>query len=92
MCMTSITAEVKEVRRQSAQTRAIAAYLEQHGSISNHTAIYEGLPDVGRITRLGARIWDLRAAGYEIVTEKRERGTVYRLIAKPGVRQLTLLS
>jgi hypothetical protein len=88
----TITEEVKEVRRQSAQTRAIAAYLETHGSISNFTAIYEGLPDVGHITRLGARIWDLRAVGYEIATEKGAPGTVYRLIAKPGPRQLTLLN
>jgi hypothetical protein len=37
-------------------------------------AIYERPPEVGCITRWGARILDLRAAGYEIVTEKERAG------------------
>jgi hypothetical protein len=63
---------VKEVRRQSAQTRAIAAYLETHDSISNFTAIYEGLPVVGRITRL-ARASGICAPWVMRLPRRRER-------------------
>jgi len=37
-------------------------------------AIYEGLSKSAASTRWGARIWDLRAAGYEIVAEKERAG------------------
>lgn len=85
-----ITDEVKQITRQARQNHAVAAYLEKHGSISNYTAIFDGLPNIGRITRLAARVKDLRDAGYEIKTDRTEtEGTVYRIIAKPGVKQLS---
>lgn len=73
------------------QTAAIAKYMEEHGSIDNFTALTTGIPDVGRVLRLGARIYDLRQGGYEIATEMQEsKNTIYRLVAVPGPKQLPL--
>lgn len=47
-----------------AQTKLILDYMEQHGSI---TAL-QAVQDLG-VTRLSARIWDLRNDGYEISRE-----------------------
>jgi hypothetical protein len=84
--------EVKLISRTSKQCRAIARYLEEHGEVDNVTAIMGGIPDAGRVLRLGARIFDLRAAGYEIETRiGPDNNTVYRLIASPKLQQLALL-
>ena len=48
------------------QTDAVYAYMEQHGSIDPLRAF----TDLG-ILRLGARIWDLKAAGVPIRREIR---------------------
>ena len=43
--------------------------------------------------RLGARIWDLRNAGWQIETEERaDKNTVYRLTSKPKKEQLRIKS
>lgn len=47
-----------------AQTKLILDYMEQHGSI---TAL-QAVQDLG-VTRLSARIWDLRNDGYKISRE-----------------------
>ena len=90
--MTTITEEVKNIERWSDQCRAVAQYLEKHGEIDNFTALSVGIPPVGRILRLGARIWDLRNLhGYEIATEQRpDKNTVYRLISSPKPQQMPL--
>jgi Helix-turn-helix domain len=49
------------------------------------------VPGYGIITRLGARIYDLRERNYEIKTERGERDTVYRLIAAPKPEQLSIV-
>ena len=50
------------------QTESILAYMEKNGSIDPLRAFL----DLG-IMRLGARIWDLRAAGHKIDTEIKTR-------------------
>ena len=89
----SIIDEVKLTNRTSKQTLAVARYLEQHGQIDNVTAIERGIPPVGRIFRLGARIYDLRHTyGYEIETKQLPNSnTVYKLIRKPAPQQLALV-
>jgi len=69
-----------------------AQYLEKHGEIDNFTALSVGIPPVGRILRLGARIHGLRHMhGYEIATEQQpDKNTVYRLISSPKAKQLPL--
>jgi hypothetical protein len=56
--------------RLAEQTRTLAAYLETHGSISNHMAIYEGVRAYGVFTRVGAHIFDFQAQNYAIKIEK----------------------
>jgi hypothetical protein len=69
------------------QTQRIAAILEREGKIDNFRAIHERIS-----LRLGARIWDLRARGYEIATEELpDKNTVYRLISVPKARQITFV-
>jgi hypothetical protein len=82
--------EVKLINRTASQTRAIARYLEEHGELDNVTAIMGGVPEAGRILRLGARIHDLRHQyGYKIETRTGDdNNTVYRLIEKPKPQQL----
>lgn len=91
--MTLVT-EVREINEQAKQTRAVAAHLEDRGVISNHEAIYQGVPGYGVITRLGARIADLRDAGYEIRTEdarsRPDRNTHYWLVSVPKPMQKAL--
>jgi hypothetical protein len=88
----TIIDEVKLISRTAKQCRAIARYLEEHGEVDNVTAIMGGIPDAGRILRLGARVHDLRHTyGYEIQTRiTPDNNTVYRLIAKPAPKQLAL--
>lgn len=47
------------------QTQMILEHLKQHGSITQKDAM-----DNYGIMRLGARIWDLKHDGYNIVTER----------------------
>lgn len=61
------------------QTTIIAEILEREGKIDNFRAIHDRIS-----LRLGARILDLREAGYNIVTKKMpDKNTVYVLVAKP---------
>jgi Helix-turn-helix domain len=89
----TILTEVKNIERWSEQTRAVATYLEKHGEVDNFTALSVGIPPVGRVLRLGARIWDLRNLhGYQIATEQQpDKNTVYRLIRAPHAQQLSLV-
>jgi hypothetical protein len=69
------------------QLDRITEILECDGQIDNFYAIHNRIS-----LRLGARIWDLRTAGWEIDTEQREdKNTVYRLISKPAPKQLSLV-
>lgn len=77
--MTIIT-EAREMGRLAKQAKAVKDYLEQHGSITTHMAIYQGVPGYGPILRLDARIWDLRDAGMNIRTSEENGTTVYTLI------------
>lgn len=68
----------------TSQTERIIEILEREGQIDNFYCIHN------RVTlRLGARIHELRQAGWEIETEQREdKNTVYRVIKSPA-RQAT---
>lgn len=67
------------------QTERIADILERERRIDNFAAIHSRLT-----LRLGARIFDLKAIGYEIRTEQtRDKNTIYWLVAKPKLRQLS---
>ena len=59
------------------QTQKVLEYIKEHGSIDQWRAMTEL-----RIMRLGARVWDLRAAGVPIVsvtkTKTNEDGTTTR--------------
>jgi hypothetical protein len=79
----SIIDETRDVQRWNAQTRAVMAHLEKHGVVYKHDCTRgSGLPGYGIIEHPGARIFDLREAGYQIETLKVP--TRWRLIAKPG--------
>lgn len=87
--MGTIVEEVRDMQRWNAQTRAVAAHLEQHGVIFKHECTRgSGLPGYGVIEHPGARIFDLRELGYVIRTDKRP--TRWVLISKPG-EQMPLL-
>lgn len=78
----TIVDEVRDVQRWAAQTRAVLAHLEKYGVIHKHECTQGGgLPGYGIIEHPGARICDLRAAGYVIKTHKHP--TQWSLIAKP---------
>ena len=69
------------------QLETIIEILERDGQIDNFHAIHNRIS-----LRLGARIWDLRKAGWEFATEQREgKNTVYRVIRQPAARQLSLV-
>ena len=74
----TIIDQVRSIAEWSKQTRAIAAqkygavYKEEHG----------GVPGYGVIEHPGARIFDLREAGWQIRTETRP--TRWVPVAKPG--------
>lgn len=64
------------------QTKRIKEHLEKHGQLSNIDAIFNFSPI---ITRLGARIYDLRSEGMTIESSTRKlpnggRETIYKLI------------
>lgn len=50
------------------QTQKVLDYMRQHGSIDQ----WRAMNDL-RVLRLGARIWDLKAMGFSIVTVIRRR-------------------
>jgi hypothetical protein len=83
----NILDEVKSIGEQAKQNKAVAQWLEKEGTIDNNTAIYDGVPNYGRLKRLAARIGDLREAGWEIYTDdarrRPDRNTHYRLVSKP---------
>lgn len=82
--------EAKLISRTSKQVRAIARYLEEHGELDNVTAIMGGVPNAGRILRLGARVFDLRQEGWQIETRiGPDNNTIYRLVGRPN-RQLSI--
>ena len=53
---------------KATQNQKVLEYMKQHGSIDQWRAMNEL-----RIMRLGARIWDLKAAGIPIVTVMRRK-------------------
>lgn len=75
----TIVDEVREVRRLTDQTAYVLRFLQQHGKITRSFAIYEGIPGYGRITRLGARIHELREKGYTVHTVRDHGETIYTL-------------
>jgi hypothetical protein len=75
----TIVSETREVTRLAKQTQAVKDYLEQFGSITNHMAVYQGIPGYGPILRLGARIHDLREKGMNIHTSEEDGTTKYTL-------------
>lgn len=89
----NIIDEVKLINRTAKQCRAIARYLEERGEVDNVTAFMGGIPDAGRVLRLGARIHDLRHTyGYEIATcIGQDNNTIYKLVKKPAPKQLSLV-
>jgi hypothetical protein len=85
----TIIDEVRDVQRWNEQMRAVAKYLVKYGSIYKHDCTRgEGLPGYGIIEHPGARIFDLREAGYEIRTDLRP--TRWTLINTPKPTQLGL--
>jgi Helix-turn-helix domain len=79
----TIIDDVRDVQRWNAQTRAVLAHLEKHGVIYKHECTQGGgLPGYGIIEHPGARIFDLREAGYVIKTLTKP--TRWSLISKPG--------
>lgn len=70
------------------QTERVIKHLKEHGSITPSEAIKEY-----GITRLGARIWDLRDLGYDIETQTetsknrfRDKTSYARYVLKGGVK------
>lgn len=55
--------------KKESQNQSVLAYLEEHGSIT----VMEAFTEL-HITRLSARIYDLRARGHVIVSIPRRRG------------------
>jgi hypothetical protein len=71
---------------QKRQIDIIADILEREGKIDNFRCIHERIS-----LRLGARIADLKAAGYQFRTERlANKNFVYHLVATPKPQQLTL--
>lgn len=72
---------------QKRQVDIIAGILEREGSIDNFRCIHERIS-----LRLGARIADLKAAGYRFRTERlANKNFVYHLIATPKAKQLSMV-
>ena len=69
------------------QCERIIEILERDGQIDNFYAIHNRIS-----LRLGARIWDLRAQGWQIETEQRDdKNTVYKVVRQPAPKQLSLV-
>jgi Helix-turn-helix domain len=69
------------------QNQRIIDLLERDGRVSRNQC----LSMFPAITRLGARIDDLEKLGYEFRPERKGGDYVYRLIATPAARQMTLV-
>jgi hypothetical protein len=61
------------------QLECIIEILERDGQIDNFYAIHNRIS-----LRLGARIWDLRQAGWQIETKELPDRTVYHVVKPPG--------
>jgi hypothetical protein len=73
---------------QKRQVDIIAGILEREGRIDNFRCIHERIS-----LRLGARIADLKALGFEFRTERLpNKNFVYHLTATPKARQIALLT
>ncbi len=73
---------------QKRQVDIIAGILEREGSIDNFRCIHERIS-----LRLGARIADLKAAGYQFRTERLpNKNFVYHLTATPKAQQFALIA
>lgn len=77
--------------RMTTQTERVRELLEEHGEISARALLFEG------ITRVAARVWELRREGYNIETIRGhvlEDGTHemarYRLLPKIDSRQVSI--
>ena len=69
------------------QLERIIEILERDGQIDNFYAIHNRIS-----LRLGARVHELRQAGYVIRTDERpDKNTVYTLVSKPAPKQLALV-
>lgn len=68
------------------QLERVKAKLERDGFVTRN----ECLSQFPAITRLGARIIDLKREGYEIEGEWRGGDYVYKLVAKPQAATLAL--
>lgn len=64
----------RDTPRLSKQCEAILSHLMQHGSITT----WEAIQQYG-ITRLSGRIFDLRKAGYKIITTGSGKNAVFKL-------------
>lgn len=74
------------MNEKKTQLARIAGILEREGSIDNFRCIHERIS-----LRLGARIWDLRDAGWQIETKKLpDKNTRYVLVSPPPAQQLEL--
>lgn len=62
------------------QTYKLLRYLKEHSKITQRDAYF-----YLNIGRLSARVYDLRAMGYEIETINKRGGAVYKLVGEPTV-------
>ena len=68
---------------KSSQVALIKKQLELDGEVSRNWCLQR------YITRLGARIWDLKQEGYEFEIERRGKDYVYVLVTKPKTRAVS---
>jgi hypothetical protein len=66
------------------QRAAVEKYLEEYREINRDYAYDIGLPACGRIKNLGARIMELRQAGWDIKTDVRNGVCWYVLMNRPA--------
>lgn len=62
------------------QNNRLLVYLKEHKEITQRDAYF-----YLNIGRLSARVFDLRAMGYDIETINKRGGAVYRLVGEPTV-------
>lgn len=79
--------ELKRDELNEKQRRAVAHELLKNGFVRRDYAYDVGYPMCGRIKNVGARIFELRQAGWMIETTKDEATgeCIYRLVSKPRV-------
>jgi Helix-turn-helix domain len=69
------------------QCERIIEILERDGQIDNFYAIHNRIS-----LRLGARIFDLRKAGWQFEVEARpDKNTIYKAVRSPAPKQLSLV-